>query len=184
MIIRNATDSHHRCDDGCTDHLREFDHIIARIGADDSASRKDHRGPGSTDEFGSCRDIGKIAAGIGYIEITGEEPFVDVRIDGIDWEVHMDRSGTSCPGKFPSHIHRFRELGQFQYPVVVLGDWHHEAECIYFLERSHTQDAGSDLSGEDHHRHGVRICGRDTGNEICGTGAAGSETDSRPTAGS
>ena len=63
-------------------------------------------------------------------------------------------------------------------PEVVLGDRHHEAVGIDFLEGLGAEEVGADLSGECDHGDGIRIGGGDSGDQVGGSGSAGGETDS------
>ena len=170
-------DTHEGGDDRCTDHLGQSLHLVGGTGSDRSSACEDDRFLAFLDQPHGIGYTGDVLPGFFDTEVLVRHRLVYLGVDLVHGKVHMYGPGTSGCGDLPSLVYRVGKSFDIGDAEVMLGDGHHQAVCVHFLEGLGTEDLGTDLSGKCQHRYGISICGGDPGDHVGRSGSGGGKAD-------
>ena len=168
-----------------TGELGKFTEFFMGFAGDDTTADVENGAFGFCDEIQNrseflvaCFWRGDVLVVAGKIDLRREGGFKDGLLNVLG-DVDHDWPGATGAGDVKRFFNDAGEVFLIEHEVRVLHDRERHAVKVGLLESGLADELLVDLSGDRNERDAVHESVGDTGNEICGTGAAGCHTDRR-----
>ena len=160
--------------------LGEIAELFAGIGHDHAAAAEQQGALRIVERVHDLADLGVIGA-VGRVvaaqaHVFGPDEFGRT-LKHVLGQVHKHGAGTPGTGQIEGLPYDLGELLHVLHHIVVFGAGACDARNVHLLERVVADEAGGYLPGENHHRDGIAIRGRDAGHRVGGSGAGCGHAD-------